>query len=292
MVEAKDFKSPVRPTWCPGCGDFGIWNAVQRALAQLDVGPHQVMLVSGIGCGSKLPDYTRANGYMSLHGRTVAVATGIKLANHGLKVICTHGDGDALAEGLGHMMHAVRRNIGLVDVIQNNRIYGLTKGQYSPTSDRGRVSKTSPEGAIEEPVNHLAMALVAGATFVSRAWSGDVKHMTDVIAKAIQHRGYALVDVLQPCVTFDRPHSYDYYRERVYPIEEAPGYDPTNRSFALEWALKWGVEERIPIGVFYQVEDHPAYEEEVPALKVGPLAKQEFRDWSEEDYEALRGKFM
>jgi 2-oxoglutarate ferredoxin oxidoreductase subunit beta len=292
MVDVNDFKSPVRPTWCTGCGDHGIWNSVKRALAQLGIAPHQVMLVSGIGCGSKLPDYTHANGYMSLHGRTIPVATGVKLANHGLKVICTHGDGDALAEGLGHMLHAARRNIGLVDVIQNNRIYGLTKGQYSPTSDRGRVTKTSPEGAIEEPVNSLALVLVAGATFVARSWSGDVRHLTEIIAKAVQHRGYALVDVLQPCATFDKPHNYDYYRERVYPIEEEPGYDPADRSAALQWALKWGVEERIPIGVFYQVEDRPAYEEQVPALLAGPLVKQPFRAWSAEDYEALRREFM
>ncbi len=289
MVEVKDFQSPVRPTWCTGCGNFGIWNALKRALAQLDLAPHQVMLVSGIGCGSKLPDYTRANGYMSIHGRPVPVATGIKLANHGLKVICTHGDGDGYGQGLGHMMHAARRNIGLVDILQDNRIYGLTKGQYSPTSDYGKVTKTSPEGAIEQPVNPLALALSAGGTFVSRVWSGDVPHLTEVIARAIQHRGYALVDVLQPCVTFNRANDYDFYRPRVYKVEEEPGYDPTDKVAAFQRALEWG--ERIPIGVLYQVEDLPAYEEQVPALAVGPLVEQEFRAWSEEDYAALRAEF-
>ena len=290
MGNVKDFASPVRPTWCTGCGNFGIWNALKRALAELDLAPHQVMLVSGIGCGSKLPDYTHANGYMSLHGRTVPVATGVKLANHGLKVICTHGDGDAYAEGLGHMMHAARRNIGLVDIVQDNRIYGLTKGQYSPTSYQGRVSKTSPWGAIELPVNPIALALSAGATFVSRSWSGDIGHLTDMIARAIQHRGYALVDVFQPCVTFNRINSYDYYKPRVYRLQEEPGYDPTDRVAAFQRAQEW--DDRIPIGIFYQVEDRPAYEEQVPALKVGPLVKQPLEKLRPEQIEALRAEVV
>jgi len=290
MGNVKDFASPVRPTWCTGCGNFGIWNALKRALAELDLAPQQVMLVSGIGCGSKLPDYTHANGYMSLHGRTVPVATGVKLANHGLKVICTHGDGDAYAEGLGHMMHAARRNIGLVDIVQDNRIYGLTKGQYSPTSHQGRVSKTSPWGAIELPVNPIALALAAGATFVSRSWSGDIGHLTDMIARAIQHRGYALVDVFQPCVTFNRINSYDYYKPRVYRLQEEPGYDPTDRVAAFQRAQEW--DDRIPIGIFYQVEDRPAYEEQVPALKVGPLVKQPLEKLRPEQIEALRAEVV
>jgi len=290
MGNVKDFASPVRPTWCTGCGNFGIWNALKRALAQLDLAPHQVMLVSGIGCGSKLPDYTHANGYMSLHGRTVPVATGVKLANHGLKVICTHGDGDGYAEGLGHMMHAARRNIGLVDIVQDNRIYGLTKGQYSPTSHQGRVSKTSPWGAIELPVNPIALALSAGATFVSRSWSGDIDHLADTIARAIQHRGYALVDVFQPCVTFNRINSYDYYRPRVYKLQEEPGYDPTDQMAAFQRSQEWG--DRIPIGIFYQIEDRLAYEEQVPALKAGPLVKQPLEKLRPEQIEALRAEVV
>ena len=290
MVEVKDFASPVRPTWCPGCGNFGIWNALKRALARLDLAPHQVMIVGGIGCGSKLPDYTRANGYMSLHGRTVPVASGMKLANHGLKVICTHGDGDGYGEGLGHMLHAARRNLGIVDVVQDNRIYGLTKGQYSPTTEQGRVTKTSPQGAIELPVNPLALALAAGATFVSRSWSGDLGHLTDTLARAIQHRGYALVDVLQPCVTFNRPYDYDFYRPRVYNVEGDPNYAPTDLMAAFRWAQEWG--ERIPIGVLYQVEDRPAYEEQEAALASGPLVNQPFRDWTETDYETLRREYL
>lgn len=290
MGNVNDFASPVRPTWCTGCGNFGIWNALKRALARLDLAPHQVMLVSGIGCGSKLPDYTHANGYMSLHGRTVPVATGFRLANPGLRVICTHGDGDGYAEGLGHMLHAARRNIGLVDIIQDNRIYGLTKGQYSPTSHQGRVSKTSPWGAIELPVNPIALALAAGANFVARSWSGDITHLTDTITSAIQHRGYALVDVFQPCVTFNRINSYDYYKPRVYKLQEESGYDSTDRIAAFQRAQEWG--DRIPIGIFYQAEDRPAYEEQVPALKAGPLVKQPLQKLRPEQIEALRAELV
>ncbi len=272
MVTIDDFASPVRPTWCTGCGNFAIWNAVKRALAKVGLAPHQVMLVSGIGCGSKLPDYTRANGYMTLHGRTVPVATGVRLANHGLRVICTHGDGDAYAEGLGHMLHAARRNIGLVDIIQDNRIYGLTKGQYSPTSERGQKTKTSPWGAFELPVNPIALALAAGATFVARAWSGDLSHLTEVIVQALGHRGYALIDVFQPCVTFNRSYAYEFYRPRVYKLQDDPNYDVTDKMAAFERALEWG--DRIPIGVFYQVEDRPSYEEQVPTFKAGPLVRR------------------
>jgi len=290
MVTVDDFASPVRPTWCTGCGNFAIWNALKRALAQAGLAPHEVMLVSGIGCGSKLPDYTRANGYMTLHGRTVPVATGIRLANHGLRVICTHGDGDAYAEGLGHMLHAARRNIGLVDIVQDNRIYGLTKGQYSPTSDRGRVSKTSPWGALELPVNPIALALAAGATFVARSWSGDLPHLTEMILRALGHRGYALIDVFQPCVTFNRQNAYEFYRPRVYQLQDDPEYDSTDRAAALARAQEWG--ERIPIGIFYQVEDRPAYEEQVPSLQAGPLARRPLEKLRPEQIQRLQEELL
>lgn len=289
MSEMKDFLSPVRPTWCPGCGNHGIWNALKMALADLDLSPHEVLLVSGIGCGSKLPDYTRANGYQSLHGRTVPVATGAKLANHALTVIAVHGDGDGYGMGMGHFVHAARRNIDLVDIHQDNQIYGLTKGQYSPTSDHGFLSKTSPEGAIETAVRPLATALAAGATFVSRGFALDPKHLSRVIQKAIQHKGYALVDILQPCVTFNKVNTYDWYKERVYKVEDEEDYDPTNRERAFRIACEWG--DRIPTGVVYQVEGVPSYEDQIPALEAGPLVKQPLQR-SMEEYEALKEEFV
>jgi 2-oxoglutarate ferredoxin oxidoreductase subunit beta len=289
MVEMKDYQSHVRPTWCKGCGDYGIWNALKFALAELNLAPHEVLMVSGIGCGSKTPDYTYVNGLHTLHGRSLPPATGARLANHDLKVICVHGDGDGYGMGLGHMMHAARRNIDITDVVQNNRVYGLTKGQYSPTSPAGFVSKTSPEGAIDRPVNPWALALAAGATFIGRGFPADLRHLIQVLKKAIQHRGYTLVDVLQPCVSFNRAYAYDYYHPRVYKVEEEPDYDPTDRAAAWERAHEW--DDRIPIGILYQVEGQPTYEDQISVLRAGPLVKQGFREWTEDDYEALRSEF-
>jgi 2-oxoglutarate ferredoxin oxidoreductase subunit beta len=289
MVDINDFTSEHKPTWCPGCGDYGILNSVKAALASLNIAPHQVLIVSGIGCGSKLPDYMHVNGYMTLHGRTLPIATGIKLANHGLHVLVVHGDGDGYGIGMGHFMHTVRRNVDIVDLVQDNKIYGLTKGQYSPTSDKGIVTSTSPEGALERSVNPLAYALAAGATFVARGFSLDIKHLAQLIARAIQHHGYALVDILQPCVSFNKINTYDWYRQRVYKLDEEPGYDPTNKALAWEKVQEW--DERIPIGVIYQVAGVPTYEDQVPALAAGPLVAQPL-DGRRHDYEALKEEFM
>jgi 2-oxoglutarate ferredoxin oxidoreductase subunit beta len=290
MVDVKDYASLVRPTWCPGCGNFGIWNALKKALADAGLAPHQVMLISGVGCGSKLPDYTTANGFMTLHGRTLAVATGARLANHGLKVICTHGDGDGYGEGGNHFVSAVRRNIGLVDIVQDNRVYGLTKGQYSPTSPKGFVTRTSPQGAIEEPFTPLAVALAEGGTFIARGWSGDIEHLAWLIGEALKHRGYALVDVLQPCVSFNKQYSYDWLRPRVYKVQDEAGYNPGDKTVAFAKALEWG--ERIPIGILYRDESMPAYEEQVPALAAGPLVKQPLRIKTAQEYQALKEEYL
>jgi 2-oxoglutarate ferredoxin oxidoreductase subunit beta len=290
MVDAKEYGSPVRPTWCTGCGNFGIWNALKKALAEAGLAPHQVMLISGIGCGSKLPDYTTANGFLTLHGRTLAVATGARLANHGLKVICTHGDGDGYGEGGNHFVSAVRRNIGIVDIVQDNRVYGLTKGQYSPTSPHGFVTRTSPQGAIEQTFNPLAVAIAAGGTFISRGWSGDINHLVWLITEALQHRGYALVDVLQPCVSFNRDYSYDWLRPRVYKVQEEQGYDPGDKLAAFAKVQEFG--DRIPIGILYRDESTPAYEEMVPALEPGPLVKQALRVGPLKQYETLKQQYL
>jgi 2-oxoglutarate ferredoxin oxidoreductase subunit beta len=284
---AKDYASRTKPTWCPGCGDFGILNAVKQGLAQAGLAPHQVLIVSGIGCGSKLPDYARVNGFMTLHGRPVPVATGAKLANHGLKVLTVHGDGDALGLGMGHFIHTARRNLDITDIIQNNQIYGLTKGQYSPTSDPGFITSTSPDGAAEMAANPLALALAAGGTFLARGFAGDVKGMAPLIAQAVQHKGYSLLDILQPCVTFNRKNTYDWYRERVYKLEETD-YDPRDRVAAFQKALEWG--DRIPVGIIYQAE-LPSYEESVFGLKEGPVATRKLKKLSSTEIANLRAEF-
>lgn len=287
-VKVKDYASPVKPTWCPGCGDFGIHAAVKQALVKVDLAPHEVLIVGGIGCGSKLPDYTRANGFMTLHGRTLPVATGARLANHNLKVITIHGDGDGLGLGMGHFIHTARRNIGIVDLIQNNQIYGLTKGQYSPTSDLGFVTSTSPDGAIEMAANPAALALTAGGTFIARGFAGDVKGLAGLIAQALEHKGYAVVDILQPCVTFNRKNTYDWYRERVYYLDETD-YDPGDRVAAFQKALEWG--DRIPLGVIYQA-SLPTYEEQMAALSMGPVATRELKRLTQAEIDGLRAEFV
>jgi 2-oxoglutarate ferredoxin oxidoreductase subunit beta len=289
MITKKDFDSPVEPTWCKGCGNYGILNAVKMALAEQDIASHQVVIFTGIGCGSKLPYYMKVSSFHTIHGRSLAVATGARLANHGIKIMTVHGDGDGYGMGLGHMLHAIRRNIGIVDIVQNNRVYGLTKGQYSPTSDPGMRTPTSPEGAIDRPVPPLALAITAGATFVARGYPGELRHLVWLIGQALQHPGYALVDVLQPCVTFNRASAYDFYNPRVYKLEET-GHEVTNKTAAWELAYEWG--ERIPIGIFYRVKGVPTYEEQVPALQAGPLVKQPLERLRPEQIEELRAEVI
>ncbi len=290
MVTRQDFAGTERPTWCPGCGNHAILNAIKMALAEHNIAPHEIFVVTGIGCGSKLPHYMRVTGFHTLHGRALAVATGARLANHGLRVMTVHGDGDGYNEGLSHFIHAVRRNVRIVDVVQDNRIYGLTKGQYSPTSEQGKRTPTSPEGSIDRPINPLALAITAGATFVGRGYSGELKHLAWLIGEALEHPGYALVDVLQPCVTFNRSYAYDFYNDRVYKLEDEESYDPADRGAA--WAKTQEWDGRIPIGIFYRGEPVPTYESQVPALKAGPLVERPLETLGTAEIAALRAEIM
>jgi len=290
MVTRKDFDSPESPTWCTGCGNHGILNAIKMALAEQNVAPHELVIFTGIGCGSKLPHYMKINGFHTIHGRALAVATGARLADHSIKIVAVHGDGDGYGMGLGHWLHAVRRNIGLVDIVQNNRVYGLTKGQYSPTSDPGMRTPTSPEGAIDRPIQPLSLAIAAGAAFVARGYPNELRHLVWLIGEALHHSGYALVDVLQPCVSFNRASAYDFYNDRVYKLEDEGGYDPHDRAAAWVKAQEWGA--RIPIGIFYRGEPIPTYEEQVPALKAGPLVRQPLKKLTPEQVKALQAELI
>ncbi len=291
MVTVKDFAVDVKPTWCAGCGDFGILNSMKKALVNLELAPHMIHLVSGIGCGSKLPDYMEVNAYTSLHGRPIPIAQGINLANHDLKVIVVAGDGDTYGIGGNHFIHLLRRNADITLIVQNNAVYGLTKGQYSPTSPKGFPSNTSlpPEGSLETPINPVALGLAAGATFVGRSFSGNPSHLTEMIMAAVNHKGIALLDIFQPCVIFNRDFSYDFYRPRVYDLAEE-GYDKTDYQAAWEKAHEWG--DRIPIGILYQDESKPSYEEQVIQLANGPLVKQELKTLTEKDYKALEAEYL
>ncbi|MFC2062523.1 2-oxoacid:ferredoxin oxidoreductase subunit beta [Chloroflexota bacterium] len=270
MVKITDYTG-LDSAWCPGCGNFGILSAVKEALVELGIAPHQVLVTSGIGQAGKLPHYMRCNVFNSLHGRPVPPAIGAKIANPELIVIAVSGDGDGYGEGGNHFLHAVRRNHDITYLVHNNQVYGLTKGQASPTSDQGFITKTTPQGA-PMPLNPLTLAVAAGASFIARGFAGDTKHLAGLIKAGITHRGFALVDILQPCVSFNHKNTYDWYKERVYKLEDESGYNPEDRMAAFARAQEWG--ERIPIGVIYRKE-RATFEEQLPALHNGSLVKQQ-----------------
>ena len=254
--------------WCPGCGNFPILNAVKQALTDMELEPHKLILVSGIGQAAKLPHYMRCNFFNGLHGRALPVATAIRIANTDLPVIVFDGDGDTYGEGGNHFLHAIRRNVNLTLITHNNQVFGLTRGQASPTTERGFVTKVQTHGVFLTPLNPLAVALAFEAPFVARGFAGDGKHLATLFKEAIKTDGFSLVDVLQPCVSFDHVHTFQWYKERVYDLDQA-GHDPSDLMAAVHKAREWG--ERIPIGVFYRNPEKPTFEAQSPALRTGPL---------------------
>ncbi len=271
MASVADYKSIV-PAWCPGCGDYGMLTALKKALVGLGLEPWQVMVCSGIGQAAKMPHYLKANVFNGLHGRGLPAATGAKIANHELTVVAVGGDGDMYGEGGNHFIHALRRNLNLTLLVMDNRIYGLTKGQASPTSDLGIKTKVQPNGVINYPMNPLALAISQGCNFVARSFTGAGDKLADVIQQGITHRGFALIDVLQPCVSFNKVNTHAWYQQRVYDLNEDPNYDPTDFHAALDKAYEWG--DRIPLGILYK-NNRPAYEEHWPVLQKQPLVDQE-----------------
>ncbi|QJW48398.1 2-oxoacid:ferredoxin oxidoreductase subunit beta [bacterium BFN5] len=268
----EDLKNPYVPTWCIGCGNYGIWNAWKKALMSLDLDPEQTALVTGIGCSSKIAQYLNTYRIETLHGRSLPVATGVKLANHQLTVIAEGGDGDGMGLGIGHFIHTARRNLDITYMIHNNQIYGLTKGQSSPTSDLGTVTKFTPppRGNVEQPINIVQTALQAGASFVARSTAADPK-LAEIIAQAIQHKGFSVIDILQPCVSFNQVNTYKWYQERVYAVADLSDYDPTDYAKAAAIAVQWG--DKIPIGVIYAAE-RMTYEASLPQLAAQTLSSQ------------------
>lgn len=269
-LTARDFRSDLEPDWCPGCGDFGVLNSLQRAVAELGLKPHEIVTVSGIGCSSNLPGYFNAYGMHTLHGRGLAVATGVKMANHDLNVIVTAGDGDGYGIGGNHFAHTARKNVDLTYIVMNNQIYGLTTGQVSPTSMPGMRTKSTPFGNVETPLNPITAAIMNGATYVARAYSGDIRHMTTVIKGAIAHRGFALVDIFSPCTTFNRDNTHPFFKQRVKKLEDV-GHDTSDWKTACDRAMEWG--DTIYTGLFLQINDRPTLDDVEPILKKdGPMA--------------------
>ena len=246
MVELKSYQRTEQSNWCSGCGDFGIMAAIKKALTELNIEPYNAFLVSGVGCYAKLPYWVKVNGFVGLHGRELAMGQGAKLARPDLNVIVFMGDGAGYGEGGNHFLHACRRNVDVACFVHNNSVFGLTTGQYSPTSEQGRKSKSSPQGSVEQPINPLALAISAGAKFVARAYAMNLKQTVELMKKAIEFPGFAIVDILQPCVTY--AHKPDFYKERIYYLDEK--HDKNNKLKALEKALE--VSDKLALGVFYE----------------------------------------
>lgn len=270
-IEIQAFENNFPITWCPGCGNFPILSAVKQALADTGLRPHEVILVSGIGQAAKLPHYMKCNFFNGLHGRALPAATGIRIANTDLPVIVAGGDGDTYGEGGNHFLHAVRRNINITLITHNNQVFGLTRGQASPTTERGFVTRVQTHGVFLTPLNPLAVALAFEAPFVARGFAGEGKHLAGLIREGIASEGFSLVDVLQPCVSFDHVHTFQWYQDRVYDLEE-DGHDPHDLMAAIQKAREWG--ERIPLGIFYRNPEKPSFERQSPVLADGPLIKR------------------
>ncbi len=268
-MDQKSYSSSDEIAWCPGCGDFGILSAVKKALVQIGKQPREVLLVSGIGQAAKLPHYVRANCFNGLHGRALPAAAGAKIANNDLTVIVTTGEGDCYGEGGNHFIHNIRRNVDMTVVVHDNQVYGLTKGQASPTTEFGRPTKVQPGGVILDPLRPLELAIAMGCGFVARGFSGDIDHLASLIVKGVAYKGFALIDVLQPCVSFNRTNTAAWYRERVYDVSAQPGYNASDKAAAYEKAEEWG--ERIPTGLIYYREKK-SYGENSGLSAMPPLA--------------------
>ena len=269
MVSVEDCAS-LETSWCPGCGNEFILPALNAALVATGLEPHQVLFVSGIGQAAKTPHYLKTNVFNGLHGRTLPVATGAKLANPDLTVIVESGEGCSYGEGGNHFLAAIRRNIDVACLVHNNQVYGLTKGQASPTSEIGFTTKAQPKGVLAAPFNPVAVAITMGAGFVARGFSGMANQLTELIGQAIAHPGFALIDILQPCVSFNRVNTFAWYRERCRPLSR--DYDPTDRHAALDAAFTWGAE--IPVGLIYRNIERPAFYDSMMTDQKGPLGKQ------------------
>lgn len=266
----KDFETPNKPTWCPGCGNFGIWTALKQALAELKKEPHETVVVFGIGCSGNEANFVRAYGFHGLHGRALPLAEGIALAHHGLTTVVVAGDGDGYGEGMAHFIHTIRANPNITYLVHNNQVYGLTKGQASPTSMRGFPTPSTPQGAVDAPVNPVALALAAGAGFVARGFAGDSPHLTQLIKEAITYRGLGFVDILQHCVTFNHTNTYMWFYRRIEKLESIK-HDAANREAA--WLQSQRGIEKIPIGIFFRKEQQ-TLEDGYSVLSSTPLVKQ------------------
>ncbi|MCE5153124.1 2-oxoacid:ferredoxin oxidoreductase subunit beta [Staphylococcus hyicus] len=288
MATFKDFRNNVKPNWCPGCGDFSVQAAIQKAAANVGLEPEEVAIITGIGCSGRLSGYVNSYGVHSIHGRALPLAQGVKMANKDLTVIASGGDGDGYAIGMGHTIHALRRNMNLTYIVMDNQIYGLTKGQTSPSSAVGFVTKTTPKGNIEQNVAPLELALSSGATFVAQGFSNDIKGLTKMIEDAIQHDGFSFVNVFSPCVTYNKINTYDWFKAHLTSIEEIEGYDVSNKQQAIQTVIE---HESLLKGIVYQDTVTPSYESQIEGLSNQPLAHQNLK-LEQAQFESLTKQFI
>ncbi|MFT9847643.1 2-oxoacid:ferredoxin oxidoreductase subunit beta [Aneurinibacillus sp. REN35] len=288
MATFKEFRNSVKPNWCPGCGDFSVQAAIQRAAASVGLEPENLAVISGIGCSGRISGYINAYGVHGIHGRSLPIAQGLKMANRELTVIASGGDGDGFAIGMSHTIHAIRRNMDITYIVMDNQIYGLTKGQTSPRSAEGFVTKSTPKGSIEPSMKPLELALAAGATFVAQTMSSDLKGMTSLIEQGLNHKGFSLINVFSPCVTFNKVNTYDWFKEHVKNLSDVEGYDPHDRIAAMRVLMET---EGLVNGLIYQNTERTSYERMVPGFKEEGLVKQDLT-MDEENFKKLMSEFM
>lgn len=272
MATFKDFRNQVKPNWCPGCGDFSVLAAIQRAAANLGLEPHELAIVSGIGCSGRISGYVNAYGFHGVHGRALPIAQGLKLANRELTVIAAGGDGDGFAIGTNHTIHSIRRNVDITYIVMDNQVYGLTKGQTSPRSAVGFKTSSTPEGSIEAPLAPLEMAISAGAGFVAQAVSSNMKQLMRLIEEGVNHTGFSLINVFSPCVTYNKINTYDWFKEVLVDLETDETYDPTDRIGAVRTLME---NDGLVTGLIYQNKEQKPYEELIPGFSEEPLYRQD-----------------
>ncbi len=288
MATFKDFRNNVKPNWCPGCGDFSVQAAIQRAAANVGLDPEGLAVVSGIGCSGRISGYINSYGFHGIHGRSLPIAQGLKMANKDLTVIASGGDGDGFAIGMGHTIHAIRRNVDVTYIVMDNQIYGLTKGQTSPRSASGFKTKSTPEGSIEPAIAPMEMALTAGATFVAQSFSSDLKELTALIEAGINHKGFSIINVFSPCVTYNKINTYDWFKEILTKLSDVEEYDSSNREEAMNMLMK---KDGLVTGLIYENKEQPSYQELVAGYSADPLNNQGLK-LDEETFDELVKEFM
>jgi 2-oxoglutarate/2-oxoacid ferredoxin oxidoreductase subunit beta len=279
MATFKDFRNNVKPNWCPGCGDFSVQAAIQRAAANVGLEPENLAVISGIGCSGRISGYINSYGLHGIHGRSLPIAQGVKMANRDLTVIASGGDGDGFAIGMGHTIHSIRRNIDITYIVMDNQIYGLTKGQTSPRSAAGFKTKSTPYGSIEQAISPMEMALTAGATFVAQSFSTDLKDLTALIEAGIQHKGFSLINVFSPCVTYNKVNTYDWFKENLTKLSDIEGYDPSSREGAMSTLMK---HDGLVTGLIYQNKERQSYQQLLKGYSEDPLVDSDLN--LNEDY--------